>query len=537
MSQMPLAATVTAPPIARTIGTLLVLLNVGVMAAAAWTLQTSYRSHVERAKTATQNLSKVLEDNVDDTVHGIDHTLQSLQDEALHDPRGLRQSVLIQAFQRTRILASLQAADRTGRVIYGVPAKPAAEVSGQAFFQQLQKADRDDLFVSSPILGSDGTWNLILARRIVRPGGGFAGVVFALLPTEQLARTMSRLDVGRWGSVSLRGADLGLLARYPDFAGRRELTGDTHLSGAYLEAIQSGRESAQFTETSVLDGTRRTYTLRKSDAPVFYIQVGLAQREYLHVWRQQAAFTAATVLGLTCLTLALGWQARSSWIRYQRDQEHLAAEESKYRLLAENVTDVIWTMDPEGRPTYVSPSVHCQLGWTAEEFLALNPLEHIFSRKTQKVIQERMARPPRFLPGFQPFERDLIQATATRKDGHEIQVEAQWRIIWGEDGCLLGFQGVGRDITARKRMEVERERLIQSLTQALADVKQLSGMLPICSNCKKVRDDHGYWSQIETYLSEHTEATFTHGVCPECALRFREEIQARRIQRIEGGSE
>jgi hypothetical protein len=86
-------------------------------------------------------------------------------------------------------------------------------------------------------------------------------------------------------------------------------------------------------------------------------------------------------------------------------------------------------------------------------------------------------------------------------------------------------------------MEVERERLIQSLTQALADVKQLSGMLPICSSCKKVRDDHGYWSQIETYLSEHTEATFTHGVCPDCAQRFREEIQARRTQRTEGGAE
>lgn len=52
---------------------------------------------------------------------------------------------------------------------------------------------------------------------------------------------------------------------------------------------------------------------------------------------------------------------------------------------------------------------------------------------------------------------------------------------------------------------------------ALRDVRELSGMLPICSSCKKIRDDEGYWSQIETYIMKHTKADFTHGLCPECA--------------------
>lgn len=67
-----------------------------------------------------------------------------------------------------------------------------------------------------------------------------------------------------------------------------------------------------------------------------------------------------------------------------------------------------------------------------------------------------------------------------------------------------------------KRYAEERERLIEELNEALAKVKLLSGFLPICSSCKKIRDDSGYWNSIEKYIIEHSEATFTHGICPEC---------------------
>jgi PAS domain S-box-containing protein len=286
-----------------------------------------------------------------------------------------------------------------------------------------------------------------------------------------------------------------------------------------------------FTALSTLDGHRRTYTLRRIDDPRLYILVGLAESEYLQPWRRHAAITLAAAAALVMLTLAMGWLARSAWLRQLADQERLAAEEAKYRLLAENATDVIWSMDPEGRVTYVSPSLTRQRGWTPEEFLALSPENRALSKETAKAVQERMATARLLSPGTQPFEEDLLEATVKHKNGREIQVEAQWRIVWGEDGRLLGFQGVTRDITERKRMEAERTRLIQDLTHALTDVKQLSGMLPICGQCKKVRDDQGYWNQIETYLSEHTEATFTHGVCPECASAFRQEMQARRDQK------
>lgn len=74
--------------------------------------------------------------------------------------------------------------------------------------------------------------------------------------------------------------------------------------------------------------------------------------------------------------------------------------------------------------------------------------------------------------------------------------------------------------TAALQEELTRRRQIQDdLQDALANVKTLSGLLPICSSCKRIRDDHGYWTQVERYLTEHTEAQFSHGLCPEC---FRE---------------
>lgn len=72
----------------------------------------------------------------------------------------------------------------------------------------------------------------------------------------------------------------------------------------------------------------------------------------------------------------------------------------------------------------------------------------------------------------------------------------------------------------RKRLEQEKESLIEELKTALAKVKALSGMLPICASCKKVRDDAGYWHQIESYISEHSETEFSHGVCPDCLMKL-----------------
>jgi len=88
--------------------------------------------------------------------------------------------------------------------------------------------------------------------------------------------------------------------------------------------------------------------------------------------------------------------------------------------------------------------------------------------------------------------------------------------LWDEHHQLRGGIGLAVDISERKRAEAEREHLIAGLQQALAEIKTLSGLLPICASCKKIRDDTGYWTQVESFIIKRADVQFSHGICPEC---------------------
>jgi hypothetical protein len=81
---------------------------------------------------------------------------------------------------------------------------------------------------------------------------------------------------------------------------------------------------------------------------------------------------------------------------------------------------------------------------------------------------------------------------------------------------LLEIYQMNQLIEGKKVAELEREKVINDLKVALDEVKTLQGFIPICATCKKIRDDSGYWNQIEQYIQKHSHATFSHGICPEC---------------------
>ena len=108
------------------------------------------------------------------------------------------------------------------------------------------------------------------------------------------------------------------------------------------------------------------------------------------------------------------------------------------------------------------------------------------------------------------------QASAQR---HIIQIAQGMGVLWIIGfGTLWAGMGYIRDrIRERENAEQERDRYIKELQQALREVKQLGGLLPICAKCKKIRDDKGYWNQLEGYIQKHSDAQFSHGMCPECS--------------------
>jgi len=110
------------------------------------------------------------------------------------------------------------------------------------------------------------------------------------------------------------------------------------------------------------------------------------------------------------------------------------------------------------------------------------------------------------------------------KDGNPSNVEIHAYPIYDSEGNVSQIIESLLDVTDRKRAEEEREKLIKELENALAKVKTLSGLLPICSSCKKIRDDKGYWNQIEAYIRDHSEAEFSHSICPECVKEVYPEL-------------
>ncbi|HEY3912906.1 MAG TPA: PAS domain S-box protein [Verrucomicrobiae bacterium] len=115
---------------------------------------------------------------------------------------------------------------------------------------------------------------------------------------------------------------------------------------------------------------------------------------------------------------------------------------------------------------------------------------------------------------------ETFESVRIRKDGVSLDVSLTLSAIRDNTGKIIGASLIAYDVTERKRMEAERTQLIAHLNEMLSKVKTLSGLLPICASCKKIRDDKGYWQQLETFVREHSGAEFSHSICPDCMKRL-----------------
>lgn len=141
-------------------------------------------------------------------------------------------------------------------------------------------------------------------------------------------------------------------------------------------------------------------------------------------------------------------------------------------------------------------------------------------------LAEMKSRP--FIEFVHPDDRGrtLNQNGAVRGGGQALSFENRYVckdgsfrwLLWNAtpDPVQEVIYSVARDVTAHKDAEAERERLVRELQSALAEVKVLRDFLPICSYCRKIRDDEDYWHSVESYISRHTGTRFSHSICPEC---------------------
>jgi PAS domain S-box-containing protein len=170
---------------------------------------------------------------------------------------------------------------------------------------------------------------------------------------------------------------------------------------------------------------------------------------------------------------------------------------------------VFWSMS-DGQLAYVNESACNRLGYSRDELLRL--------RATDLIPGYTVAKWAAFWDELAQKKSVILEGRYRKKNGEVFPTEVRADLI--SFGGLDYACGIVYDITERKQVEEEHEGLIAELQQALSKVKTLSGLLPICASCKKIRDDKGYWNQIESFISEHSEAEFSHGICPECAAKL-----------------
>lgn len=159
-------------------------------------------------------------------------------------------------------------------------------------------------------------------------------------------------------------------------------------------------------------------------------------------------------------------------------------------------------------------------------FKQLNPA---WERTLGFTIDELMSRP--FIEFVHPDDRGrtIKQNGAVRTGGSALGFENRyvckdgsyrwflWNAVPDTDGGVI--YSVARDITEQKKADEIREQLVRDLQNALAEVRTLQGILPICSYCKKIRDDENYWHTVERYISQRTDTHFSHSICPDCLTK------------------
>lgn len=204
----------------------------------------------------------------------------------------------------------------------------------------------------------------------------------------------------------------------------------------------------------------------------------------------------------------------------KRMEEDLRQTEKKFRDLAEKSVVGVYVLQ-DGLFKYVNEKHAEILGYTTEELTGgMGPLDVVYPEDwplLEENVRRRMSGEIKTLH----YEFRIITKD---KELRNVEAYTSLSAYEGRDAIL----GTILDITERKQAQEERERLIRELQKALAQVKTLSGLLPICASCKKIRNDQGYWEQMEMYIRNHSEAEFSHGYCPECAAKLLAELKQKK---------
>ena len=255
------------------------------------------------------------------------------------------------------------------------------------------------------------------------------------------------------------------------------------------------------------------------DVPAFlaYIEKETLQDERTSTWRHRRK--DGSIMQVEVNSHAVTWKDHSARMLLVHDitdllriEEELRVQKTHFELLFESAPEGIAMLDGRGNVNDVNRAFAHMFGLSKEEMIGRNIVEMTASQKGKE--EARTA-----LETVMGGKNVHLETRRTGREGHPIDVSINAVPVDDGRGTNMAYV-LCQDITQKKQGAREREDLIVKLQKALADIKTLGGLLPICAWCKKVRDDSGYYHQIETFIAKHSAAKFTHGICPDCRGKF-----------------
>jgi PAS domain S-box-containing protein len=255
--------------------------------------------------------------------------------------------------------------------------------------------------------------------------------------------------------------------------------------------------------------------LAKGD--IVAIEYGQERARYQVVWIGEKGSASWGQVGLECVDegkniFALDPVTMDSFYdEYKRVEAELHRSEDRFKRLFDHSLGLIWIHDLSGLLLSANPAAAFALGIGPDDVAGRN-LEDFLAPTMRSEMN-------RYLNRIQNFGEDSGYLTVLTRSG----AKRMWfyrNLLVREDGSAPYVVGNAMDVTEQKNTERELQMALAQLQKAMAEVRILRGLLPICAWCKKIRTESGTWMDLESYITDHSEARFSHGVCSDCALNL-----------------
>ncbi|MCS3763131.1 diguanylate cyclase domain-containing protein [Bradyrhizobium centrosematis] len=439
------------------VGTFLVLMIACVVGLVTWKASYAREAALKQSRDNQENLTRSLAQHAASTFKAPDVALVGMADLLKYQApqEGRFNAYLRQMTQAMPQLRFVAVFDSGGDWRYSsLEERPAYSNADRPYFAYHRDNSSTNMLISGPVTSRlTGLPTIILSRRISAPTGQFAGVIVAAIDCQFFSSFFSSFNVGSQGGISILKSDGTLLTRWPVAESLRTI-GDTSLFQQRMGESTSGF----YRITSPFDGLIKYIGYEQTPNYPLVVTVARSEAEVLDGWRTDLVSDALIAGLLLAVVLAIACLLNAQFRFGARVERSLQEREARFRLLADNIADIVIVMDKKGCVRYVSPSVVTVLDTSEDAFLGRSCLDVVHEDDRDGVINaSKQLKDAAASPS--------VRFRMRREDGSIVWLEAHFKVAERFSSADAEIVGVLRDVTKQKEMEDELSKANLKLAQ------------------------------------------------------------------------